>query len=382
VEVELFLRYGFLSERLLKEEFTNELLSLDNRGGQQGSCGVYDMKEWLEMIMSGERNPSKNEFDMDYEEHLRDRRKNGEITEQEEKELAKDTLQKLDFEISNMFRSTHRLVSGQVSTFVPFLYTERCTVSLDKAFLSKDKVCAAVNRLRRIDFSAFYREGMYGGEASAMSKEFIQEEVCPDVIVMPTVGSKDVMWQELGGRKRNTPGRFLLPAFLEGDLDKCIQHLTGSFRWELCRTMQGAYWNNIQYKSLTSEYSDFLQFYRKNKELSEDRKNKLKLQIQKHRNNSREIFAADYMNWMQHEAQGGMVLSKPVREILATYCPFAAEIRQSLEGQPVFKNAMAVFQRERAKKCREYDLKFRVWEKDKIEIPPEILATREFYQSM
>jgi hypothetical protein len=77
-----------------------------------------------------------------------------------------------------------------------------------------------------------------------------------------------------------------------------------------------------------------------------------------------------------------MVLSKPVREILATYCPFAAEIRQSLEGQPVFKNAMAVFQRERAKKCREYDLKFRVWEKDKIEIPPEILATREFYQSM
>jgi hypothetical protein len=71
-----------------------------------------------------------------------------------------------------------------------------------------------------------------------------------------------------------------------------------------------------------------------------------------------------------------------VRGILATYCPFAAEIRQSLEGQPVFQAAMAVFKREQAKKVREYDLKFRIWEKDQVEIPPEIVATRDFYKSM
>jgi hypothetical protein len=242
-------------------------------------------------------------------------------------------------------------------------------------------VCAAVNRLRNIDYSVYYRETLFSGELPGAAREFVQTEVCPDVIVMPTVGSKDIMWQELGGRQKDTPGRFLLPAFFEGDIDKTIQHLSGSLRWELCRTMQGVYWNNIQYKSLTSEYSDFLQFYRKNRELSDDRKEKLKLQIQKHRNNSREIFAADYMNWIQHESQGGMVLSKPVRGILATYCPFAAEIRQSLEGQPVFQAAMAVFKREQAKKVREYDLKFRIWEKDQVEIPPEIVATRDFYKS-
>ena len=107
---------------------------------------------------------------------------------------------------------------------------------------------------------------------------------------------------------------------------------------------------------------------------------KLKLQIQKHRNNSREIFAADYSNWILHESQGGMLLSKPVREILATYCPFALELRQNLEAQPVFQNAMARYEREKGKKLREYDLKFRVWEKDHVDVPAEIIQTKEFYE--
>lgn len=379
VEVDLFLRYGFLSERLLRQDLIEVLLSLDHSGAGKNGCHVYDMKEWLEAIMDGKRMPSKNEFDMDYEETLRDKVKNKEITKVQQESLLKDQKQKLHFEVTNMFRVTHRLVSGQIINFVPFLYTEGC-LSLEKNFLSKDKVCAAFNRLRQIDFSAFYRETLFQKEVEGIKKEFIQEEVCPDVIVMPITGSKDIMWQELSGRKRNTPGRMILPVFFEGNLDKAVAHLTGSFRWELCRTMQGVYWNNIQYKSLTSEYSDFLQFYRKNRELSDDRKEKLKLQIQKHRNNSREIFASDYTSWVMNESQGGMLLSKPVREIMATYCPFIRELREGLEGQPVFQNAMARFQRERAKKLREYDLKFRVWEKDRVEIPPEVAATKEFYE--
>ena len=379
IEVELFLRYGFLSERLLREDMIEDLLTLDQGSIYQNGCHVFDMKEWLTAVMDGDRMPSKNEFDMDYEEFLRDKLKNKEITEEQKKSLLKSRKQRLHFEVMNMFRLTHRLVSGQIVSFVPFLYTEGCS-NLERNFLSKEKVSAAFNRLRRIDYSVFYREVLYTGEISGIKKEFIQVEVCPDVILMPTVGSRDIMWQERSGRKRDSEGRLILPAFLEGDLDKTVAHLAGSFRWELCRTMQGVYWNNIQYKSLTSEYSDFLQFYRKNRDLSDDRKEKLKLQIQKHRNNSREIFAADYMNWILHESQGGMLLSKPVREIMATYCPFTQELRQNLQGQPVFMNAMARFERERAKKCKEYDMKFRVWEKDQVEVPPEIVHTKEFYE--
>ena len=61
------------------------------------------------------------------------------------------------------------------------------------------------------------------------------------------------MWQEISGRRRNSKGRFLLPAFLDTDIDAAMVKLFGRFRWELCRTIQGAAWNNIQVKSLTSE---------------------------------------------------------------------------------------------------------------------------------
>ena len=138
-------------------------------------------------------------------------------------------------------------------------------------------------------------------------------------------------------------------------------------------------WNNIQIKSLTSEYSDFVQFYRKNRELSDEKKDKLKLQIQKCRNNTREVFVIDYENWIKLESKGGLCLSKPVREILATYCPFSKDIREKASEQPLFRDAMARFVRERGKKLKEYDLKFRVWQKDKVEVPQQIIDTRDFY---
>lgn len=158
--------------------------------------------------------------------------------------------------------------------------------------------------------------------------------------------------------------------------------LCGRFRWELCRTMQGTSWNNIQIKSLTSEYSDYIQFYRKNRDLSEDKKEKLKMQIQKCRNNTREVFVTDYINWIRHEAKGGITLNKTVREIMATYCPLTKKIRETIVEQPLFRDAMARFMRETGKKNKEYALKFRVWEKDGIEVPAEIIQTRDFYRDL
>lgn len=377
--IDLFLRYGFISERLLSESTLEALLSLDRSNSGIGSCDVYDMKEWLTLILKGEKEPSKSEFDMDYDENLRDMRKTGQITPEQQQTLSRDLMAKFRYEVENMFRTNHRIVFGQVSAFVPFLFQEACTTSLERGFLSKDRLNAAVQRLLHIDFSAFYRESLYAKEGSPFAKEYIQEEVFPDIIILPAYGSKTVMWQELSGRRRNSKGRFLMPIFLESDLDSEMIRLFGRFRWELCRTIQGAAWNNVQIKSLTSEYADFVQFYRKNRELSEDKKEKLKLQIQKCRNNTREVFVVDYENWIKHEAQGGLCLSKPVREIMATYCPFPREMREKVSEQPMFRDAMARFNRERAKRAKEYDLKFKVWEKDELPVPKEVIAAKRFY---
>lgn len=380
--IDLFLRYGYLSETLLSEEMREELLSFERGVPNQGECQVYDMKEWLTAIICGEKEPSKNDFDQDYQEYLREQKKTGAISADEMENLKQDSKAKMHYEIQNMFRSNQRLLSGQTAIFVPFLYTEGCMSSLARSYLSKDKVTACIRKLCQIDYSVFYREMLYTEGEWSDKKEHVMEEVFPDVIVMPGCGSKGLMWQELSGRKRNSKGRFLMPLFFEGELDAVMIALFGRFRWELCRTMQGGAWNNVQIKSLTSEYSDFIQFYKKNRELSDARKEKLKLQIQKSRNNTREVFVLDYLNWIRHESKGGMLLSKPVREIMATYCPFSKEIRESIADQPLFKDAMARYQRENGKKQKEYDLKFRVWQKDGVEVPEAILRTQRFYKDM
>ena len=154
----------------------------------------------------------------------------------------------------------------------------------------------------------------------------------------------------------------------------------GKYRWELCRTMQGVSWNNIQCKSLTAEYYDYLMYFKKNKELSEERKEKIKLQLQKGKNNYREVFAMDYKDWIKGESGGTMKLNKIVREIMATYCPFAKNIRVKIETQPVFEEAMARQKRELVKKIRELDLRYRGITKDGMKLPKELEQTLAYYK--
>lgn len=145
IEIDLFLRYGFLSETLLTEELLEDALSWTTIV-PDARRRVYDMKEWLTEVYEGRKSPSKSEFDLDYEDFLRDQKKTGRITEAQMKEQLEDRDAKLDYEITNMFRVNHRLVSGQASVFVPFLFTEGSSASLQHTFLSKDKINASLQQ--------------------------------------------------------------------------------------------------------------------------------------------------------------------------------------------------------------------------------------------
>lgn len=75
-------------------------------------------------------------------------------------------------------------------------------------------------------------------------------------------------------------------------------------------------------------------------------------------------------------------MNKVARELLATYCPFPKQTREAVLEQPLFRDAMARFVRENGKKNKEYALKFRVWEKDGLDVPVAIVQTRDFYRDM
>ena len=380
--IDLFLNYGFVDEKLLKKEQLLELYCLEDKNNGEGPCKIYTVKEWLTAVYEGRKEPSKSEFDMDYPETLRDMKKSGQITEDEMKQYLEDPKRKLNYEISNMFRYNNRSTSGQLSVFVPFLYKDLFMGHLDQSFMSTDRVNQLFKQILSVDYSIFYREGMYQNKEKNIEKEMVMLEVFPDVILMPTYGSNGVMWQEITGKRRTTSGRFLLPIFAEGDMEEVLMKVMARFRWELCRTVQGMSWNDIKVKSLTSEYCDYIQFYRKNRDLSEEKKEKLKLQIQKGRGNTREVFVIDYVTWIKNESKGSIRMNKVAREILATYCPFSKDIRQKIGTQPLYEEAMARYTREKMKKVKELDLRYRGLENNKVEIVQEMRDTMAYYRDL
>lgn len=381
--VDLFLRYGYMDERLLTEEQLEELYHLRPDMTGQTPCNVYTMYDWLSAVYEGKKEPSKSEMDMDYAESLREKKKNKEVTEEQAKKLAEDVNAKLEYEINNMLTYNNRIISGQGMSFIPVLHEQSFIGSVRKTSLASADINAAVNRILQVDYAAFYRQSVYSDPENHITKEYIMVEVFPDIILLPTCGNNGIMWQDISGRKRTTPGRFLLPAFCDVSMEDLLIRMIGRFRWELCRTEQGVSWNDIKVKSLTSEYMDYLQFYKKNHDLSEEKKEKLKLQIQKSRGNSREVFVSDYFAWVKFESQGSVRLNKPVREILSTYCPFRKELREKVMTQPMFAESYNRFQRERVKTVRENTLRKRGLERAGVrEFPQVLLDTYEFYEKM
>ena len=116
--------------------------------------------------------------------------------------------------------------------------------------------------------------------------------------------------------------------------------------------------------------------------MSEEARDKVKLQIQKSRNNSRETFLIDYEAWVKNEANGSMKMNKVAREILATYCPFAKELRMKLNVQRPYELAQARSFRNAQKKKQEFELKIKTLQKVTPEVPDEIMNTYKFYSEM
>ncbi len=379
--IDLFLKYGFADDRLLTNEQMLSLYFLKEEKCQY-TCNVYDIKEWLTLIYEGKREPSKNEFDQEYSEMLSDMKKQGKLTDKEAAEWLADPEKRLEYEIKNMFRYNNRTTSGQIASFVPVLHKDQWSGSIERILVTSSKINQIISDIMKTDYSVFDREILYVNKEMNIVKEYIVKRVYPDIILMPNIGSNAIMWQEISGKRRDTAGRFMLPIFSEANLKNLMIQIVGRYRWELCRTIEGASWNDIKRKSLTSEYSDYLQFYRKNKELSEEKKEKIKLQIQKGRNNSREIFVLDYEQWINYEAIGAIKLNKIVRELMATYCPFSKELREQLKLQPLFEEAMIRFQRDRLKKIREIEGRYRLLQKEMIKLTPELIETLDYYRNL
>lgn len=374
----MFFNFGYVDEQLAGMDNAAYLYSIVDRLPSDPSRNVYTFYEWLLAIYKGKKTPSRNEFDNDYQAYVHELKISGKIGAEEEVTMLQDREKQVQYELRNMFQSVNKITFGRISSFCPLFSEHNILKELDKSLVSADKVETTFKQIRSIDFSAYYRDVIYTNPKLGIGKEYVGVEILPDVILMPNVGVRGVMWQEIEGRKRTTPSRMMISVFQMEDLTKILVRLTGDYRWEMCKRIQGARWNDISEPSLTSRYFDYIQFYKKNRDLSADAKDKIKLNMQKAKNSFKEMFIRDYESWILYEGAGSPRLNKIARAILFEYCPFSKEIRDKLKVNPLYKETMERYDIKLAQTIHHYDNLFQKLKNIGAQIPAEIQAQRDY----
>ncbi len=381
-EIMMFMYFGYIDEKLAGEQNTQILHSMTKAIGLDEEMRVFTFYQWLRLIYTGKKDPSVNDFSTDYITTLRKLRREGSISEDQERADLADGRKRVSFEIDNMFKSANRMMTARVTTFVPFFSEQVLTKPLEKTLLGYGIIHKTLNVIKSIDYSLFFRQTVYTAPELGLDKAFIQVEVLPDIILMPVVGTRAAMWQEITGAKRTTPGRFLLPIAEEEELTGILINLCAEFRWELCKRIQGARWNDLTERSLTSDYVDYIDTYRKNRNLSQEAKERVKAAMQKHRNSYKEMFVADYATYIQFESSGALRHNKVARMILFNYCPFSKVIREgAIATNPQYTQLIERYKNKAAHDIHLFELAVGRIEKAGHPIPEELQAHMAFLQA-
>ena len=372
VYVKMFLMFGLLDETLVTQDELQTLYGFASSYRPDPDAHVMCAYEWLAKIYSLEAEPSRNEFDLDYPAYLREQKNSGEITEEQEKKLLVSPKHRLDFEMSNLFKLGSRMTFGRISAFEPVFDDVNVIGSMERGYLHADRLNQELNDITDRDFSIFYREDIYSNPEQNITQLPIHREYRPDFILMPVMGQRFALWQEIAGKKRQSSARVLVPIIMSDDIPTAMTKLCGEFRWEMCKTEQGIHWNDMRDPSLTAEYTDYLQFYRKNSMITADIKERIKTELKKHNNNYKSVFVADYTDYIRYESNGSLRLLKNAREILAKYCPFSGKSKELLSENPQYKPYIERFNNHETRDRRIIALTIKRFEKDGIEVPQEL----------
>jgi len=250
--------------------------------------------------------------------------------------------------------------------------------SPEDTLVTAAKVKEIIDEIRALDFSAFYRETAYSNPKIGISAETVNVEVIPNFILMPNVGIRGSMWQEIEGRIRTTPARIFMPIFLEGDLKPLVIKLVGEFRWEMCRRIQGSRWNDLTDPSLTSYFCDYLQFYMNNRSIAMQTMTEIRNELSAARNNYKTVFVQNYLVWILNESRGMARLNSIALGILMTFCPFNAQVRESLSKNMRYNEALNRFNAKRQKRAQRLTLLIKKLQQSGKGIPKEMMDEYEY----
>lgn len=379
--LKMFFNFGYVDEELSGIENAVYLYNLVDNLSTDPNKGVYSYYEWLLAIYHNEKDPGRDEFDVDLAEYLHEEAHNQRITKDQEAKYFKDPKTRIRYELEKVFPVINKTTTGRISTFCPLFSEHNVLKNPEDMLVTVDEVVGILNEICAIDKGAYYRQAVYSNPDIGINTEYIEVEVRPDVILAPNIGNRGIMWQEIEGKRRTTPARMFVSIFMQEELKLQLMKLTGQFRWEMCKRVQGARWNDVTDKSLTSEYFDYIQYFRKNKDLTAEAKEKIKNDLSRSKNSFREMFIRDYVTWIMYEAAGSPRMNKVVRGILMEYVPFAKDIRSKLAANPMYTSIVERYETKQKAKIHRMDNMVKKIQNSGADVPDEIYGQIRYLNS-
>ncbi len=375
--VELMFLTGFVDEGFLTPDQLNFISGIHREKSQYP---IHDTIDWLTMIYQKQVPTSVNDLGLTFFEVIRQENKDANWKRETDLPANVNTGEaRLRFEINNSFSATTKLASGSIMTHLPILTQFHFTQAPERSLLGKKTLEEQINKLLAVDFGAFHREVLYDNDDIGIKREFIQVQVIPNFILVPTVGGNIQFWEEREGNNRTSRGRLMAPYLITDDPYDMLIHSTGAYRWEMVKTTLGPDWNNITSASITADYTDYVQFYKKNRDLSPEVKEKLAAEFKRFRDD-RSRFINDYMIWCKFESEGIQKLNKVARKIMARHIPFTTPIRENLLKQPNFQDVITKATNLRKRKAIELEPRYKKYRNSNGGVlPQELENTLKFY---
>ena len=131
--LKMFFLFGYVDEELAGEENASYLYSIAESFTSSPENHVYTAYDWLKAIYRGEKEPSRNEFDMDYTAFVHEKKVTGKITAAQEAQLVKDKDKRVLFELENMFPLVNKITFGRITTFCPVFSDHNVLKDLSKS---------------------------------------------------------------------------------------------------------------------------------------------------------------------------------------------------------------------------------------------------------
>ena len=92
------------------------------------------------------------------------------------------------------------------------------------------------------------------------------------------------------------------------------------------------------------------------------------------------MFVRDYITWVIFEGAGSPRLNKVSRQIMVTYCPFPAELREKIAANPMFKDMIERYNIKTTQKLHHFDNVLTKIKASGQEVPDELIVHRKFIE--